>query len=101
MSTCFRTELPDGVTPDEIMRDLQDLADGIASIDIRPAARSGARGKLGQIDPALWEIVVHFLDTKAAAAAVQSLIGGVTGYLLAKTGKKPVPENRSESKKAD
>jgi hypothetical protein len=92
MKTVYTTTLPAGVTREAVADDLKELVGDFATIEIRPAARSGQGGKLGQIDPALWEIVVQLLDTQAAAAAVDTIGAAIGGYLLGKTGRKPKGE---------
>lgn len=92
MPTILETHLPDGITPESIRADLEDLTAGAVSIDIQPSARSGSKGQLGQIDPTQWEIIIQLLDTKAAAAAVQTVtqsIPVIIAYLLGRTGRKP------------
>lgn len=88
MSTILEIKLPDGVSSESIKADLEELLHGTAAIEVQPAAKSGRKGQLGQIDPAHWEVIIQLLDTKAAAAAVQSVPVAIA-YLLGKTGAKP------------
>lgn len=101
MLTIFETKLPDDVDHEQMLKDLNQLIDGTATIEIKPSARSGRGGKLGQVDPGVFDIIVHLLDTQAAAAVVQSVMSGITGYLLAKTGSKPRVEERPDRDKDD
>lgn len=101
MSTVFKTNLPAGVDRDAVLRDLNEIAQGVAQVEARQSGRSGQGGKLGQFDPSAWEFVVQLLDTQAAAAAVQTVLGGISGYLFAKTGKKPTSEERKPPAKGD
>ena len=89
MTKVFTFEMPDGVDVDSLPSELAELVSGAAQVDLRRSAKSGSKGRLGQIDHATWELVVRMLDTKAAAAVAQSVMGAITGYLFAKTGKKP------------
>lgn len=92
MRAVYGTKLPAGVTIEAVVKDLTDLSGGLAKIEVRSLSRSGQGGKLGAIDPSSFEIIVQLLDTEAAAAAVQAIFAGVSGYLLGKTGKKPSVE---------
>lgn len=89
MPTIYQFNLPDDVEVEDVHADLNDLIGDRAKVEVRPAARSGQGGRLGQIDPTLFEVVVQLLDTQAAAAAVDAVLTGVAGYLLGKTGSKP------------
>ena len=95
--TIFTTKLPDNLSPEDVVKDLQVLSGGTVTIDFLPSARSGQGGKLGSIDPATLDFIVQILDTQAAAAAVQTILGGVGGYLFAKTGKVPSVKTRPDS----
>jgi hypothetical protein len=97
--TIFHTTLPDDADHDQIVRDLEELAAGVVLVEIQPASRSGRGGKLGQIDPNLVDIVVRLLDTETVATIAQSTISGFVGYLLAKSGKKPLVEERLDRDK--
>ena len=99
MQTIYTTTIPADVARESLTKDLQELVGESASIQIRPVARSGQGGKLGQIDPGLWEIVVQLLDTQAAAALMDTITGAIGGYLFAKTGRKPKVEQKSEPDK--
>lgn len=94
MQTIYKTNLPAGVTADQVTADLTQFIGEHATVAVRPLSRSGQGGKLGQIDPTLFEVIIHLLDTEAAAAAVQTILSGVGGYLLGKTGKKPTVETK-------
>ena len=89
MQTTYQINLPDDVAPETVRADLMELIGDRATVEVRPAARSGQGGKLGQIDPTLFEIVIQLLDTQAAAAVIDTVLTGVGGYLLGKTGSKP------------
>ena len=93
MEKIFEIKLPAEVSPEDVAKDLSNLIGEHAKVRLRPAGRSGQGGKLGQIDPTLFEIVVQLLDTQAAAAVVT----GVMGYVLGKTGRKPAGEPRQKS----
>lgn len=99
--TIFTTELPEDATSEDVVRELQNFLGDTASVEARPSARSGQGGKLGSIDPSTWDIIVHLLDTQAAAAAVHTLLGGVSGYLFAKTGKKPSSKEEPDTDAKD
>jgi hypothetical protein len=97
MEKIFEIKLPADVSPDDVAKDLSNLIGEHAKVRLRPAGRSGQGGKLGQIDPTLFEIVVQLLDTQAVAAVVDSVVTGVMGYVLGKTGRKPAGEPRQKS----
>jgi hypothetical protein len=94
--TIFHTTLPDDADHDQIARDLEELAEGSASVEIQASAQSGRGGKLGQVDPNVVDIVVRLLDTQTAATLAQSAMSGIIGYLLAKSGSKPRIEEKPD-----
>ena len=85
----FTATLPPELSKARLKSDLDELLAGQYNIRIREIQTEKTSGQLAQIDPITVEIILNLLDTKAAAAAVQTTLGAVMGYLFAKTGKKP------------
>lgn len=85
----FTATLPPELSKARLTSDLDKLLAGQYKIVIKEISTEKETDRLGQIDPTTVEIVLTLLDTKAAAAAVQTTLGAVIGYIFAKTGKKP------------
>lgn len=85
----FTATLPPELSKARLTADLDELLEGQYDVSINELPREKTSGQFNQIDPATIEIILTLLDTKAAAAAVETTLGAVIGYVFARTGAKP------------
>lgn len=93
----FQATLPAELSRSRLHADLEILCQGVFIVSVEPKPGRDLEEKLGQLHTAAVDIVLQILDTKTSAAAAQTIIGAVMGYLFAKTGKLPKEKDKTQN----